>query len=262
MKRCDITEADLQAFVDGQLSQAEQVRVLLHLMNDQEAARRVLADLGANASLRVLEDCDSHSSPSQAGDMARRLDRRLDARFSRARMSQFFAMALIAVAVPMLLVLGGPHLRFGTPANASPKPYIAEALMSHRVALVRERMQSQIETPAFDPRDVRAATRIAIPQLPAGSRIIDAQIFPSDYGPSLQVMIASRDGTRLSLFAVRMPADSTVSKAVRPEPALDRVGDADVAYWAQRGNIYVLTAAMPASQIVAIARDLSNNPDA
>lgn len=64
-------------------------------------------------------------------------------------------------------------------------------------------MVSQPEVSDFDPAEIRAATAIVMPLLPDGWQIKDVQIYPSRFGPSVEMAVASEDDGMLSLFAVR-----------------------------------------------------------
>src|SRR3546814_15431563 len=94
-----------------------------------------------------------------------------------------------------------------TPAKAAVPEFVEEALMSHRTAMVRSRMPSQVEIPNFDPADVRNATHIAVPEMPRGWRVEDVQLFPSDYGPSLQLVTDVGPDRLLSLFTALATED-------------------------------------------------------
>lgn len=255
----EITEVELQALVDGQLEAEDQVRVLSYLQRNPDAAERVLSDMQANAALQAL--CMGSSAPRRRHERAaKRLSRRIDSEPvpaapwpARAMMGGLGAVMLLAV-----ILLGAPHVEFGEPAAAEPRGFIEEALMSHRVALVRERMESQIEAPSFDPADVRTALQIGIPALPAGLKFVDAQVFPSDYGPSLQLVIAGDGPAEFSLFTVRAP----LVDGVGSQPVMRQLGDADVSYWARAGNVYVLTGTPLPEDIQALAVDLADNQDA
>jgi anti-sigma factor RsiW len=75
-----------------------------------------------------------------------------------------------------------------------------------------------------------------MPELPKDWKVSDVQIFPSEFGPSVEMAIREPDGKRLSLFAVRPGAF-----AVQPVSHL-ALDNAEAAYW-QIGEVaYALIA--------------------
>ena len=75
-----------------------------------------------------------------------------------------------------------------------------------------------------------------MPRLPEDWTISDVQIFPSEFGPSVEMAIRTADSRQLSLFAVRPGAFAVQSVN---HVALDR---AEAAYW-QIGDVaYALVA--------------------
>jgi anti-sigma factor RsiW len=64
-------------------------------------------------------------------------------------------------------------------------------------------MHSQRGAPTYDPAEIRAATAIVMPTLPQGWEVADVQIFPSMFGPSVEMVIRTEAFGTGSLFAVR-----------------------------------------------------------
>lgn len=95
-------------------------------------------------------------------------------------------------------------------------------------------MKSQPEVASYDPAEIRAATAITMPQLLNRWTIKDVQLFPSAFGPSVEMEIRSDDMGQLSLFAVRPGAFDVV------KPKVVRIDDSSAAYF-QIGDVaYVL----------------------
>lgn len=138
--------------------------------------------------------------------------------------------------------------------DLSPTPeYVDEAVMSFRTALLRGRMRSQAESPAFDTAELRRELQLRVPVLPAGWRVTDAQVVPSDEGPGLSLLIETAPGHPLNLFVVR--ANTTASE--RPQLA-ERDGERS-AYWEEDGAAYVLTGNGPQDELLMRAAELSRN---
>ena len=78
--------------------------------------------------------------------------------------------------------------------------------------------------------EIRSATAIVLPDLPKGWTVIDTQVFPSAYGPSVELVLEPRKDERLSLFAVR-PGSFAVQHVL-----LFHADNARAAYW-QIGDV-------------------------
>lgn len=131
--------------------------------------------------------------------------------------------------------------------------YVEEALESRQATLVRAGMISQSETPTLDRAEVQRALKVRTPELPPGWRLIDAQVFPSDEGPGLNILLEAASGRRLSLFAVK--ADTWVSAT----PVLVRRGREAVAYWEDGVSAFVLIGEHSGDQLLAEARALARS---
>ena len=122
-------------------------------------------------------------------------------------------------------------------SEASPKPpaFVEDALHSHETALLRARMVSQPEAADYDPAEILAETGIQLPSLPGEWRVLDAQIFPSRGGHSVEIAIDTGDLGRMSLFAARVPTFAVIA------PSLARFDQAKAVYWQTGPLAYALT---------------------
>ncbi|MBX4997173.1 anti-sigma factor [Rhizobium lentis] len=236
MKAVDpIVDTDLDAYVDGELDVARRIQVESYLSENPVIAAKVMADLSMKGELRLALAGESASGHPETRDAARRLERGL----SHGRIFQ--SMQRIA-AVGILVAAGWvAHNSFGafsaTEVAASvPAPaYVEDAVRAYQTAELRESMPSQTPT-TYSADEIRAATAIVMPELPKGWKVADVQIFPSEFGPSVEMAITASDGKRLSLFAVRPGAFE-----VQPVSHL-ALEKAEAAYW-QIGEVaYALIA--------------------
>jgi anti-sigma factor RsiW len=101
-------------------------------------------------------------------------------------------------------------------ASTQPPAYVEDAVRAHRTTLVRETMSSQQEAPRYDADEIRAATAIAMPSLPDDWKIRDVQVYPSQFGPSVEVAVETRDLGLVSLFAIRPGTFDVVKPTVAP----------------------------------------------
>ncbi|EJT06106.1 anti-sigma factor [Rhizobium sp. CCGE 510] len=236
MKAIDpILDADLDAYVDGELDVARRIQVESYLSDHPAIAAKVMADLSVKGELRLALAGESAFGRPETRDAARRLERGL----SYGRIVH--SMQRIA-AVGILVTAGWvAHNSFGafsaTEVSASvPAPaYVEDAVRAYQTAALRQSMPAQ--TPAtYSADDIRAATAIVMPELPKDWKVADVQIFPSEFGPSVEMAIEQSDGKRLSLFAVRPGAFE-----VKPVSHL-ALEKAEAAYW-QIGEVaYALIA--------------------
>lgn len=250
-----VSDFELQAYVDDQLDMPRRVEVEDYLANHPDAAARVMADLRARDALRLALTGPLPAPPPRTLDAAQRLGRGL----ARARLAGRFRSAAAAAA----LVAAGwfVHAHVGPlsigESEASPPPpaYVEDAVRSHRTALVRAGMRSQPGAPGYDPQEILAATRIALPPLPRDWRILDVQVFPSREGPSVEMVVEARELGILSLFAARMDSAGTVA------PEMAEFGSERVAHWRAGHLAYALTGAAPDRLLERAARRLADGTD-
>ncbi|KQT83164.1 zf-HC2 domain-containing protein [Aurantimonas sp. Leaf443] len=250
-----VIESDLIAYVDGELTPARRIAVEAHLSGHPAEAARVMADLRDRDALRLALAAPGRGlfeRPATA-----QAARRLAAALRRAR----YGEAARRVAAVALLVGFGwlAHAGIGplgvrqSVASSPPPDFVSEAFMAHRTSELRASMASLPEATGFDPAEILAATAIALPRLPKDWQVRDAQVFPSPFGPSVELTLASPDLGALSLFAVR-PGRFDVST-----PAVSSEGEASAAHW-QLGDVaYALVASKARrSSIEHAARDLAD----
>ncbi len=225
-----ISEADLHAYVDEQLTPERRIAVEAHLARHPNLAARVMADLRGRDELRLAMNGRLPVVKLTTQDAARRLERGLarDALFVRIRRAGAIA-ALIAIgwfAHVEFLAIGS---RSGGTSATLPS-YVDDAARAHRTALLRASMQSQPVSPVFDAEEIRSATAITVPELPREWQIVDVQIFPSSAGPAVEMAIRDEKLGALSLFAVRPGRFDVMPTAVTSSD------DVTAAYW-QIGDI-------------------------
>jgi anti-sigma factor RsiW len=247
-----VVESDLDAYVDDQLSASRRIEIARYLSHHPEQAARVMSDLQARDELRMaLTGIQSKGTP-ETSEAARRLERGL-------MRNRLLGSLQRAAAVAVLVALGWlAHAGFGpltisqVVASTPPPSFVSDAVMAHKTSLVRAGMRSQSDVNPYDPAEIRAATAITMPQLPAEWSVKDAQLFPSAFGPSVEMEITSDNLGKISLFAVR-PGTFDVVK-----PKALRVGASSAAYF-QIGDVaYALVSDASPADLEAAASQLSN----
>jgi anti-sigma factor RsiW len=249
-----ITEADLHAFVDDQLDVARRIEIEDHLARNPAAAARVMADMRTRDALAlVFGGSPARRPPVQVLDAARRLERGLVWRRIGQRLQRAAAVALLVGAGWFA------HAQFGfldvSETEASPKPpsFVEDARHSHETALIRARMITQLAVTDYDPAEILAETGIALPALPREWRVVDAQVFPSRNGHSVEIAVEAEALGRVSLFAARAPAFGVIA------PTLARSAKAVTAYWQSGELVYALTGSAPEGAIERAAARLNAN---
>jgi anti-sigma factor RsiW len=133
--------------------------------------------------------------------------------------------------------------------------YVEAALQAHAVSQVRAVMASQLEAPEYDRDELLSATAIVMPTLPADWVVTDVQVYPSRFGPSVEMALDAGALGRASIFAAR-PGDDD-----RIEPTMAGHGGATLSHW-QMGEIaYVLVGRAKPSDILAAAQELAHSLD-
>lgn len=220
-----VIEADLHAYVDDQLDVSRRIEVEAYLSENPAIAAKVMADLRVRDELRLA----LAGMPAAVRQETRDAARVLENAFNRPR-----TIDVMRRAAAVVLLVGAGWIAHGwiapgsigeVVASVPPPQFVEEAMRAHQTAELREKMSSQTETSRFDPAEIRSATAIVLPAMPEDWTVRDAQIFPSAYGPSVELEVQPESGERLSLFAVR-PGNFAVQQVL-----LKQEGQTNAAYW-------------------------------
>ena len=250
-----ITEADLLAFVDGQLDAARQIEVEDYLAHRPETAARIIADMRVRDMLRLaFADAPNRRSPGVL-EAARRLERSFAWRRVVLRCRQAAAVALLIGAGWLAHDRAGVFEIGDTEAAPRPPAFVVDAQQSHETALLRARMASQVATPVYNTAEILAGTGIVMPTLPAGWRVVDVQVFPSQEGSSVEVALDAPALGRVSLFATRTGASGVAAMSASRSPKSLTV------YWRSGLLAYALTGSAPEPALRQAAATLSARLD-
>ncbi|MGY5800261.1 anti-sigma factor family protein [Rhizobium sp. LEGMi12c] len=198
-----IIDTDLDAYVDGELTLARRVEVESYLSEHPEIAAKVMADMSIRGELRMALAGEGHVVRAETREAARRLERGLV--YGRM-LGSFQRVAAIAVLVTTGWVA---HTSFGAftasevSASTRPPAFVDDAVRAYKTTAVREEIKPQSAAANYNPEEIRASTAIILPELPGDWRVTDAQIYPSEFGPSIEMMVDAGEDGHLSLFAVR-----------------------------------------------------------
>jgi anti-sigma factor RsiW len=235
-----ITEADLHAFVDDQLDMARRLEVEDHLARHPEVAARIMADMRARDALALMfGGRPERRPPLPVLAAARRLERGLAWRRLGLRLRRAAAVAVLVGAGWLAHAQVGLFEIADSEATPTPPAFVEDARHSHQTALIRARMASQPEVPGYDPAEILAETGIALPELPRDWRVIDAQVFPSRLGHSVELALEAEPLGLVSIFAARSGSFGVIA------PTLTRSGQGATVYWQSGELVYALTGAAP-----------------
>jgi anti-sigma factor RsiW len=248
-----ITEIDLQAYVDNELAANRRMEVEAYLRCHEAQAAQIMSDLRTRDLLR-LALAESSLPPSGAMvEAAVRLERGLwrDRMVQRARriavVSIFVGFGWLAHAEIGQLWIGQ------VAASALPPAYVTDAVMAHRATLVRASMHSLKGAVTYDPAEIRSTTAIVLPTLPQDWQVADVQIFPSTFGPSIEIVIHSEKFGTGSLFAVRLGKFDVIP------PTLAHKDEFTIAYWQVGEVAYALVAKTEPRQLNKVASELATS---
>lgn len=226
------SDAQLRAYVDGRLDHEQRAAIEGFLACNPDLAASVMQALHHRDRARFVLPQDWHARGRHAWRMF--------------LICVFCGMAGWAVAAA--LDDDGPLRR-----AAGPPRYVQDAVMSQRATRMRIGMSSQVETPTIDSAEIRHKMQLRLPVLPEDWRLLDAQVYPSDDGPGVSLLIETAPGRQLNLFAVR------ASTAVTDEPVVTGRDGEYAAYWEEEEAAYVLTGDGSREELLARAALLSRN---
>ena len=251
MQADPIMEREIEAYLDDALDLESRLAVETFLAKNPEKAAKFMGQRRADTALRLLGA--TPWAPARSFHVAAaELARRLQSGQSRRRGGHESLRAIAAASGAVLLAVTG-LLAIESTGQAEPPSYVADAVMSYRTGLLRAAMDSQPESLLFDADEIQRNTKIRVPRLPAGWTVTDVQIFPSDAGPALQIMIRTAEMKSISIFAVQSVSAAPVS------PTAIRHGDAAVAYWRKGSTSYALTGMGAPEALDLAAEDLALN---
>lgn len=211
-----VTEQDLDAYVDDQLDSTRRIEVEAWLAARPAEAARIMADLRSRDELRLALALPGASGRPSTSDAARRLERGLRHGRILARLQQAAAIALLLGAGWAANGLVGPMSVTESVASGRPPAYVEDAMSAHGTAVIRAAMASQPEVPNYDPEEIRAMTGIVMPSLPKTWNVKDVQVFPSRFGPSVELSADTDEFGPVSLFAVRPGTFDVVKPTLAP----------------------------------------------
>jgi len=239
-----ITEADLQAYVDGWSPDARRAEIEAFLASRPDEDSRIAAYRGQTEALRA-----------QYRDV---LDEAVPERFARAMQPRRARLRRVAAVVAWMalggvigwLLRGGPGGDLAVPAQT---PLARSAALAH-VTYTPE-VRHPVEVGADQEAHLvtwlsrRLGTRLRVPKLDAeGYSLVGGRLLPRSPGPVAQFMYQDAQGRRLTLF-VRGEADGNRETAFR----FAREANVGVFYWIDQGFGYALSGDLERDELLRMA---------
>lgn len=242
-----VTEADLNAYVDGRLPDRRIPQVEAYLRDYPEEAERIRAYGELNAALReAYRDALSEPIPERLRH------------FHRSAMLGRAAKAAAAVAIFLVGALAGWFGRDALPGgDGSATPQIVQrAIAAH--AVYTPEVKHPVEVGADHEAHLvawlskRLGARVRAPDLTGlGYHLVGGRLLPDRGKPAAQFMYQNGGGTRLTLY-VRNLAGQSSTAAFRYK----REDGVSAFYWVDRRLGYVLIGPMDRSALLDVAHQV------
>lgn len=236
-------EAELQAYVDGQLGDARRVQIELWLEENPDEAAALAHYRAQN---QALQDAFEPLLDRPAGERFRDLDRALP---SASHIWQ------IAAVIALIVGAGG-----GWAANdyfrASPNTELAlarDAVLAHRTYEAEKR--HAVEVVASEEKHLvawlskRLEAPVRAPDLAArGYQLVGGRMLPAASGPAAQFMYENDTGDRLTLYVERNRTGGETAFRFTAE------GEVSAFYWKDGPLAYALIGRAGREQLLGLAR--------
>jgi anti-sigma factor RsiW len=244
-----VSEAELQAWVDGKLELVRQADVTTYLKNHPQEGERLRAYRQQNIALHALYGPVLEESIPRTMLRTRNLSRWL---WPLRRYAAGVAMLAASAAVGWgaHAWLAEQHMTAGAPGPA----LAARAALAHAVYLPEVR--HPVEVTADDPGHLTAwlSKRLGMPVrpprlAPLGFDLVGGRLLPGETGPAVQFMYADAAGQRLTLYI------SAVSREGRDSAfRYTQEGPTGVYYWIDGRWGYALSGVLDKATLARVAR--------
>jgi len=199
-----------------------------------DADERSASDRAATAIADFLTRSTAMAKPPRAVTQRRIIKSQ---RFQRAA-----AMLLAITAGWMARDALGP---LSPPAAAA--SFAEEAIAAHQATRIRAMMRSQPEVTDYDAAEIRKATGISMPALPATWKLTNVQVYPSDAGPMVQLALRTEVGEPITFVISRLHS------AEKRRPALSSLQGEHIAYWEEDAQAYGIVGGISAQRLLTLA---------
>ena len=232
-----VSEADLQAYVDGRLDGERRGLVEAWLAARPEEAERVAAYRRLSSEVRAAyQSMLAEPAPERFSRLASR-------RMSPRRVALAAAWVALGVALGAVATLELKGGRSGSPFLAGESAMARRAAIAH--ATYSPEVRHPVEVGAGDEAHLvawlskRLGVQVRVPKLDeAGMSLMGGRLLPGETGPVAQFMYQSPNGRRLTLY-VRQERSHNTETAFR----YARESNVGVFYWIDRDCGYAIASA-------------------
>jgi anti-sigma factor RsiW len=249
-----VTDADLQAYIDGQLDTAGRIGVEAWLEEHPGAAAEVMEGLRLRDEVRLFLAADDWPAPPATIGLARQVTRQLGSRSWGLRVRRGVAAAVLVGAG--WLAHAEFELFVDQVAAAYPVPAYADEAAEAYEATRLKLAAGHVPDPALVALSApRTGGQVPVPGLGEGLRFVGSDLVPWDGGTAVVAVYRSGRGDDVvTLFAAEAP-----SFAVSPPEAAPVHGRATV-FWQAGPFAYALNGTLPEAELLAIARAVAPRP--
>jgi anti-sigma factor RsiW len=246
-----VTEAELQAYFDGELGPERRRAVETHLAAHPEDALRLESYRGHDRLIRrayrTLADRPISPRMLRAVVQHGAVDRRRG----------FFWPAVALASGILLFVAGATSGWYGrtllAPTDPRAHTLVADAAAAHLVYVVEVR--HPVEVPASEEAHLatwlgrRLDVPLRVPDLSeSGYELVGGRLLPAEAGrPAAQLMYQDVGGRRVTLYVRATPGDQ------RTAFRFAREGDLSALYWEDGAVAWVLVGELPRAQLLELA---------
>jgi anti-sigma factor RsiW len=247
-----VTDADLQAYIDGQLDTPSRIEVEAWLQHRPEIAAEVMEGLRLRDEVRLFMHEEARAAPATVG-LARQLTRQLGRR-RLVLQGRRWAAAVVLIGAGWLA-----HAELGLlvdeVAAAHHAPAVADAA-ANALAVMRLKLAAgQVEEAEL----VSVVTRetgdpLPVPRLGQGLQRVGGDLVPWNGGTAVVELYRTAAGDLVSLFAAEAGSFAVTS------PQVAAVAGGAAVYWQAGPFAYALTGALPDARLLDIAGHAAPRP--
>jgi anti-sigma factor RsiW len=241
MTRREVSDADFEAWLDGQLDDVRRGEVEAAVRRDPELLRRAAEDAELRGAVRAELDGHLGAPPPRSAALAAALGRGVRGRLAVRRHAPLIAASLLV----LLGWIGHAGLRAAVPDDPS---IPLEVLIVDEAAEAHDALLAKLQ--AGDGAFPRYPGPVPGPE---GLEAVGSDLVPWDRGVAW-VGVYRAGGQPVTLFVA--PSDGR--SAVGPHAA--RVGSLTVVHWERDGMAYALAGSMPAAGLMPVAEAAWKRP--
>jgi anti-sigma factor RsiW len=255
----EISEIELQAYIDGELETARRIAVEAYLEAHPEMAARVMRDMRLRDEIRLFVSESDDQVPARTEAVMRRLS-------ARYRLRAAVPILRNMAAAVALLVLGWFAHDYAVPGDqqraytiAQISTLIDEAAEAHLAALTELASAHPyiLDEPQVLAEKVLISEEGVMPSFPSLDALLDivgSELVPWDGGIAVQVIYRDPGGHAVTLFAARVEPSENLP------PTATSLDGLTLVHWQDGPYAFALSGDLPATDLMGLARG-AGRPD-